>query len=448
MSEYEDRVRAALRAQADRVAAEPEPEVFSDRIVRDARRRNRGLTVALVLALFAGPMLGFVVGRGGNGDGRDHIAAGGNDGVAASHEPLPTLPAPNPSRLSGETASGTGSSPAAARLVAGVGVETESPLGHAFDRDVDGTRIRVYRASIEPPSVYLPSWWTPPAWCYPNGTVQADVSTDAIVGIGRGNLYPELRDADIGGSLTLIGAAEQHPMWIAVVQAPKDAARVRASFAGGATDEMTPVDGLAVLVGAATADSTRTATQAQSAALEAFDANGASLGHGEATLYGFALADGSGGPATASDVAQCSVPTTLPPPGAAQPADPAAARAAIEQLYGRRYDEITMDERLAQIDDPTGMREVFEKLEAGPYATAVKGATTMLKDLVFLSPTRAAVLTDTEVQGYPSNAFSNQTAEVVLVDGMWKKARAGVCAALETGGSGVSCPPSASPPPK
>jgi hypothetical protein len=328
-------------------------------------------------------------------------------------------------------------------------------LGHAFDRDVNGTKIRVYRAAIELPTVDGPSWWTPPKWCFPNGTVQADVSNDAIVGLGRGSLYPELRDANVGGSLTLIGLAEQHPMWVAVVQAPKDAARVRATFAGGATDEMAPVDGLAVLVGAASADSTYTTPQAQSAAVEAFDGNGASLGRGEATLYGFALAYGAAAAAggldtpTSSDTAQCAAPTTLPPPGTEQPADPAAARAAIERLYGHGYDEITMDERLARIDDPSGMREVFEQLQSGPYGSVVEGSTVVLKDLVFLSPTRAAVLTDTQVPTYPAGAFANQVGEVVLVAGTWKNTRATVCAALENGGSGVSCPPgSATPPPK
>jgi hypothetical protein len=452
MSDYEDRIRAALHAQADRVDAAPEPEVLADRIVRSARRRNRGLAVALVLALFAGPTLGFVVGRGGNGDASDEVAAGADDAVVASDGPLPTIPAPDASGQGSGSVSGGGWSAYTTRtLIARTG---QFPLGHAFDRDVNGTKIRVYRAAVELPTVDGPSWWKPPAWCFPNGTVQADVSTDTIVGVAGGSLFPELRDAKVGGALTLIGVAEQHPMWVAVVQAPKDAARVRASFAGGATDEMAPVDGLAVLVGAATADSIRTTAQAQSAALEAFDANGASLGRGTATLYGLSLAYGDAtsvavpDASTASGTDQCAAPHTLPPPGAEQPADPAAARAAIEQLFGHRYDEISMDERVARIDDPTGMREVFEKLEAGPYGSVVKGSTNTLKDLVFLSATRAATLTDTNVPGYPPGAFANMVGEVVLVDGTWKTTRATVCTALENGGSGVTCPPSGATPPK
>ena len=98
MNEYDDRIRRALDAQARRVQTDPDPADLTDRISRRERRRTRTLSAALVLALFAGPTLGFVAGRG-DGDGGKRVdtaddgsSGGGGDGVTlASPGALPTL---------------------------------------------------------------------------------------------------------------------------------------------------------------------------------------------------------------------------------------------------------------------------------------------------------------------------------------------------------------------
>ena len=111
------------------------------------------------------------------------------------------------------------------------------------------------------------------------------------------------------------------------------------------------------------------------------------------------------------------------PPGTEQPGDPAAARAEIERLFGVRFADRTDEERLAQLDDRTGMREVYEQLRNGPYAQQVLGSRPVFRDLVFLSATRAAVQYETEIPGYPPQAFGQQFGEVVFVDGRWKLTR-------------------------
>jgi hypothetical protein len=442
MNEYEERIRRALATRASDVNIEPEPEELADRAARRERRRVRALSVGLVLALFAGPTLGFVVGRG-DGDAPDRVAARDRNGdgvVVESHGALPELSASSGSTVFSESLGGSGAQLGAGAapsvwsidVIAGA---TTVPLARAFVRDTDGIKIRVYRAAVDQPLDAGPPWWRAPGWCYPNGVVQADVSTNEAVGIARGAVYTALRDGAVGGSLSAIGLSEGSPSWVVVAQAPAGSTRVRATFPGGAADEMEPVDGVAVLVARSSArPSSRDLAQA-SANVEAFGNGGASLGSGTARFGGLAERQASDG-AAAPD---CVAPQQLPPPGPEQPADPAAARAEIETLYGHRWDEITDEQRLSQVDDPRGLLEVYHQMETGPYAAAVKGARSILRDVVFLSKTRAAVRFDTEIPGYPPEAYDNQFGEVVIVDGHWKGTRESFCRVIRP--AGVTCPP-------
>ena len=261
MSDYEERIRRALDVRAARIDAQPEPEELTDRIAGRERRRTRALSAALVIVLFAGPTLGFVLGRGGgNDDTLRATAPKGNDGVTVGHPgALPKLAdnsgAPNLlSPGSGVPIAPDGSgSESFASVIEGA---NSQPLARVYVRDAGGVRIRVYRADIERPGGGGPPWWEPPAWCFPNGVVQADVSNDDMVGIVNANVYAALHDGDVGGSLWAVGMAEGAPLWVAVVQTPAGAARVRVTFPGGGTDEMAPVDGIATLVHTATLSDT------------------------------------------------------------------------------------------------------------------------------------------------------------------------------------------------
>ena len=85
MSDYEDRIRRALDVHATRIDAQPEPEDLTDRIAGRERRRTRALSAALVIVLFAGPTLGFVLGRGGGNDDQLRATAKSGDGVTVGH---------------------------------------------------------------------------------------------------------------------------------------------------------------------------------------------------------------------------------------------------------------------------------------------------------------------------------------------------------------------------
>ena len=336
MSDYEDRIRRALDVRAARIDAQPEPEELTDRIAGRERRRTRALSAALVIVLFAGPTLGFVLGRGGGNDELHAAASKAGDGVTVGHPgALPkiangtdaTVP---PQESSLFAAGGSGSAESDLLYAAG----PAQPLARVYARDAGGVRLRVYRADVERPGGSGPPWWEPPAWCFPNGVVQADVSNDDTVGIVNANVYAALPDGDVGGSLWAIGIAEGAPLWVAVVQTPPAATRVHVTFPGGGTDEMAPVGGIATLVHSATL-SDGTPYYSQVATVEAFDASGKFLGRGNAGAYG--------AEASANKDA-CVAPSTLPAPGAEQPADVAAATRAVTDAFNVAHSNAQPDD--------------------------------------------------------------------------------------------------------
>jgi hypothetical protein len=442
VSELDDRIRQSLARQASSLGERPDLDALNYRIARRDRRRMRGISAALVLALLAGPTLGFLAGRA-DGPTRPDVASG-SDGDRLTVE---ETPASLPTVALGDSGSGATLAAGSSEVQLAEGLSypgLQGPLAKAFVREVDGTTIRVYRAAVDPPTYAGPPWWEPPATCFPNGYVQADLSTGDAVGIVSGGLYAELPNVSVAGTLGAIGVAEGAPLWVVVAQAPAGASIVRATFPDGRADEMEPVDGVAVLVGPASIEPGDPAEYESTVPLEAFDADGGSLGTGAARVGGYFGAEiyeregSSAGVSAAAPSAECFAPQELPPPGAEQPADPAAARAEIERLFGVRFADRTDEERLANLDDPTGMREVYEQLRTGPYAEQVLGSRPVFQDLVFLSATRAAVQYMTEIPGYPPEGVGRQFGEAVFVDGRWKLTRESVCRDVQL--AGVSCP--------
>ena len=442
MSELHDRIRQSLARQASALREQPDLEALTDSVAHRDRRRIRGISVALVLALLAGPTVGFLAGRASGQTRTDVVAGADGERVTIEETPgsLPTV-------VLGGSDSGAAFAPpeGETQIVQSVPYPgPKGPLAKSFVRDVDGTTIRVYRAAVDPPTYAGPPWWEPPASCFPNGYVQADVSTGDAVGIVSGGVYAELPNMSVVGTLSAIGVAEGAPLWVVVAQAPAGAAILRATFSDGQADEMEPIDGVAVVVGPASIDPGDPAEYETTVPLEAFDADGRSLGTGTARSDAYFPVELREAPESSAPLsrdepsAECFGPQALPPPGAEQPADPAAARAEIERLFGVRFADRTDDERLANLDDPTGMREVYEQLRDGPYAEQVLGSRPVFRDLVFLSATHAAVQYETEIPRYPPQAFGQQFGEVVFVDGRWKVTRESVCRDMQL--AGVSCP--------
>jgi len=430
VSELDDRIKQSLDRRAASLSERPDLDGLNDRIARRDRRRMRVTSIALVMALVAGPVVGFLAGRSGTGAGpKSDVATGSNDGVVdQSSGSLPTIPF---------ASAGGGTDAADPNVDVGL-VGASVPLAKAFVREVDGATVRVYRAAVEAPQSDGPSWQQPPAYCVTNGLVQADVSTEDAVGIVTGSLSAELRDGLVFGTYSPIGVAEGAPLWVVVAQAPDGAADVQATFPGGHADEMQPVDGVAVLIGPATLDPSD-AQYSANIQLEAFDADGGSLGTSTAAFDSTGLAylvgeysHTAGFPG--GSLADCFPSQQLPPPGDEQPADPAAARAEIEGLFGIPFSERTDEERVADIDDPTGMLETYERLRNSSFASDVAGSRTVLENVVFVSATRAATQYHIEL---PGRTLGPEYGEVVFVDGRWKVTRASVCQAVSL--AGVSC---------
>ena len=170
-----------------------------------------------------------------------------------------------------------------------------------------------------------------------------------------GSVYAELRDgAVVGGSLTAIGVSEGSAQWVAVVQAPKDAAKVRATFPGGATDEMEPVDGVAVLVGAADIAPDDSGVLQRDRATRGVRRIGCVRSEpGTASFGGYSM--GAYAINVEPGANDCVAPQELPAPGPEQPADVAAARQAVTDAFlarARRARRVAGTE-MAAIDDPT-----------------------------------------------------------------------------------------------
>ena len=441
MREFDDRIRRALDAQASRVTAEPEPAELTDRIARRERRRTRTLSAALVLALFAGPTLGFVAGRGDGGTDTASSEQSDDDIVVDEAGDRPTIVAGGSGGFGNAAASPelAGGFDAGAglpqRAVLSAGYYGDQRLARAFVRDAAGARIRVFRADVATPDSAGPPWWEPPAWCYASGYVQADVSNDDAVGIVSGSVYSAFREGVVGGSLGVFGIAEGAPMWVAVAQGTGDVASIRATFPGGASDEMEVVDGVAVLVGAAALD-VGDEPWDETATLEAFSASGTSLGSVTAGLYGahavwFAIEDSFPG--------ECSAPQELPPPGPEQPVDVEATGQAVTAAFLTAHgaNDEAQDVQMAAIDDPTGFPELWEELATGTFAAQVNAAVVGVDDVVFQSATLAAIKYHWDVPGY-GTSFYNRFGEVRLVDGAWKVTRATLCRDFALAGTACS----------
>jgi hypothetical protein len=112
------------------------------------------------------------------------------------------------------------------------------------------------------------------------------------------------------------------------------------------------------------------------------------------------------------------------------PADPAAARAAVEDafrvVYGGPADPAT---KATRIDRPEGLDAPGEQAAHGPYATEVARVRPVLQDLGYDRPDHA-VLRYQLRDDTGSFVRDRRRGEAVFVDGTWKLTRETVCADL------------------
>jgi hypothetical protein len=452
--DFERQLHDRLDARANTVTVTDDMADVFERSSRKNRRTVRALSFALVVVM-CGAAVGVIVAARGNEAPATAKAKSGRATLQATNAKVPIVPA-----AGGPTFAGSGSSSAASYAIAGNGVSATrlffspgnaQPMAKVFTRtNASGVTVRAYRANT-PNNMSGPPWWTPPGWCFPNGYVLADVSDADIAAQANGSLYASQHDgSQLGGTVNVVGQAEQHVRWVAIAQAPADAARVRASFPDGSHDEMAPVDGVAVLVGTGASE-----PKEVSATLEAFDASGGSLG--KAKIVGSGLtwlqiqSDTVSPPPTVpnggtgilkvapADQSKCSPPQTLPAPGKTQPADPAAAKQAVTDVFNAAFAKGISDQVFEKyFDDSHGFADVMKKLRAGSFKQQVDTARMKLNDVVFLDATTAAIQYEIDIPGYATPSFAPRFTEAHLVNGEWKLARSGWCNDVSM--AGVQCP--------
>ncbi len=130
-------------------------------------------------------------------------------------------------------------------------------------------------------------------------------------------------------------------------------------------------------------------------------------------------------------------PQTLPAPGPDQPADATAARRAVEQAWIDASDGASSNAtRAAAIEGGPGLVGVFEQLQSGPYGDQVRSARTVVDDVVFLSPTRAAVKFHADL---PDGSISGPYFVEAALDGAnWQATRSSWCRIVSL--AGAHCP--------
>jgi hypothetical protein len=137
---------------------------------------------------------------------------------------------------------------------------------------------------------------------------------------------------------------------------------------------------------------------------------------------------------TSPDPVVESPPTTIAEPGE-QPADPAAAEEEVRAAYTRLFDFSQPREGRAQLSErPAVWFAANKALVEGQYGDMVEGLHAVVHEVVFTSPTGAAVRFDLASAGYSS---ADQIGRALLVDGRWVVAIETTCAQASI--AGVQC---------
>jgi hypothetical protein len=433
MSDFEQQLRRRLTGRAATVAPHGDLDDLVERIAKQRARGRRASAFAMALVVVVGPIGGFALARATTGSAAAKTAA---KPVANHLTTTPKFAATPLPQLKPTTQPGLGLANGGSPQIS-MGINGQGPimiaggdvdLGRLFARTSnDGAVLRVYGARISSGQPSVP-WFTPAPWCFPDRVVQVDVSNDLVAGVSNGYLTPQPH-GDLAASVQFVGLSEHAPIWVAIVQADKGTS-VRATFADGGTDSATLDNGVAVLAHRTTATDATTLT-GQGLHVEL-------LGSAGDVVADTTVNAQTPGTYDDQSSSQCVAPTTLPAPGAQQPADVAGATAGVTQAFTDVYNGADSDAvKDAAIDDLTGVDAVRSQLRSGPYADEAKGAIAHVTGVVFLSETTAAVSYDIDIAGYSS--FTGRLGEAVFTGGRWKVTRGTYC--NDVAMAGLTCAP-------
>jgi len=218
----------------DPYAPPPSADVLRTIVTRGRRGRERALAGGLVLALVAGPLIGFLVGRSHNGSGS------GQQLTAAA---APETPSVTP-----------GVDPAAGVPGSGTGARMQALTARTTD---EGIRLRLFLtpapALTQPangPQLEKPNNKAElPVYCRPSATLDVELSNDATIGRA---VAPQWAQETPPNPLSLAGMsftglAEGSPVFTVIVRAAGEVKSVRLTLDSGGSDSMAPVQGWVAL---------------------------------------------------------------------------------------------------------------------------------------------------------------------------------------------------------
>jgi len=266
--------------------------------------------------------------------------------------------------------------------------------------------------------------WTPAGWCFPTGNLRISIVTPSAVNISGASWFSEPKGGSAISTFSA-GYAEGSPVFGAAVQVGAGITSVTFTTASGLTDTAAVVRGVALLAvnGPIEQDFTVTLTSA--------DGTTSSQSNADLSL-----------PYDGSDyAAACEPPPPALPSAGAQPADAAAAEAAVRESWtvARDFNNTDSAARLARIDDTTGIADAWKALSTGDFAEAAKTSSTTIQDFVFSSPTEAWFRYDVTTS---MGNFTNRYGKALLGnDGVWRITRQTVCQDLGLAPGSQCTPP-------
>lgn len=411
---------------------------------------KRRIAIVLAIAMVTGA-IGFVVGRAVAPDD-DRTAVGDTPDSVAVDTTDPQVPAPSepvaepadtpaaevPATMAAATEGSAGdaatsmSAPGSGQYMNNAYAEPERPL--VAERVAQGNVVmRAHLAAYDAESSYDP-WgagafgdWSPARWCFPVGDVRLSVSTPTSMNISWAPWFDEAKDG-LAVTTFSTGYVEGEPMFGVVAQVSPDVTAVTLSTASG-SDTTAPVGGVALLIVAGPID------EAFTVSIERADGSSAATGAAALTQQWSSVEYRDA----------CQPPPPALPPAGEQPADAAAARAAVEAAWAAVHGGrggLTHDERATAVDDATGLDEAWTALESSEYAEAAATSSSTFRELVFVSPTEAWFRYDIETT--ITNFYDRYGRAVQGDDGVWRITRQTVCQDLALA-PGNGCTPAVDP---
>jgi hypothetical protein len=431
---------AAGRASATPDLAEVE---LGSRRVRGRRRMATGVVAAMLVAGAGGA--GFGLGRG----------AGGSDQIVAPAQSADSDAAGVGDDATGDT-DGAGDTDDASQAEPANAVTQdttapalmEPPLGapgtRSSDLKVDAGGMPTYELVLERVTdsgitiraLRGESWysdeafmagangWIPARWCHGDAELRIGLSGPGLIDVTSATWYTELH-IDVAVTATHAGWADGQPMGVVAVQVADGVTEVAAT-SGDVSDRAAPIGGAVVLL------LPGIDPYADGYTVEVTDASGTRT-----------LTEAELNPMNTPEWREACEPPPPPLPDAGeQPADAAAAEAAVRDVFAALFgSSVPYEEKPGGLlDDETGVLEALEVARNGDFADAVATAVYTIEDFVFTSPTEAWFRygIDTNV-----SYLGQRYGTAHLIDGSWRISRGVICQDLAL--AGAMCEPDPGP---